>query len=708
MMFPSHTSRFKNAEKRLLAQRSASANSRERRNKRNRSIPAKGARNGAAGFGAWWAGLDWGNVRFHMVSLFFVALWLGLWGRAGYLQLWEGPFLAEKAKRQQRFSELVQQPRGAILDRNGNILARSIEVESVYVNPSDLGDAIATAQTLSNILKKPVADIQQLLQKKRRFVWIARRVDDAAAQAVREANLDGVGLTQEYMRIYPYREAAGHLLGFTGIDGKGLEGLERVFDDDLTGLASRQTLRRDARGRTFVDVEAGTEYQASGAENIRLTIDLHVQAQVEEVLAKHVDSSGSRWGGVIVANTRSGEVLAWAQYPFFNPNAFNKYSPSEYRNRLALDALEPGSTMKPFVVATGLEEKLITKDTVFYCEKGVWRTGSSIIRDDNRSYEDLSVTDILSYSSNIGMAKIGLSLGPERIHSYLDKLGFGERSGLSMAESQGILRKPHEWTEVDTMSASFGQSVSTTALQMAQAYMVMANGGVMRPLRVVMEQKEEANERVFSKQVTDEVLTMMQKAVVEGTGKRAALQGILVAGKTGTAQKADKETGKYGDERTASFVGLMPADDPQYLVVVLLDEPGKVKYGGAIAAPVFRETTERVLAYYGELPDAVVVADNKKAKPQTPKVVQATSSKAVQGEVRHTLMNHPASDVKPGAVPDVVGKSVRRAVEIFAQQGLVPVIKGNGAHVVRQEPSAGKIWKQMEDSAECILWLSEN
>ena len=680
------------------------------RARRNVTSPAP-AKERAGSWSAWWARIDWSVVRFRIVGVLFVLVWGALWVRAGYIQLWEGPYLAERARRQHMSAELVQTPRGSILDRSGNILARSVECRSVYANPNAVDDVTVTAKKLAEILGVKEDNLRGLLEKNRGFVWITRRVDDATAEAVRRANLPGVGLSREYMRIYPYREVAGQLLGFVGIDGKGLEGLERAFDETLAGLASRQLLQRDASGRHFYVDGADTE---SGAEDVRLTIDLQVQAMVEEVLAKNVDSVEAKWGGVLVADTETGDILAWAQYPFFNPNSFKDYPASVFRNRLALDALEPGSTFKPFIVATGLQEGVINKDTVFNCENGLWKTKTITIRDDTRGYKDLTVTKILSLSSNIGMAKIGLSLGANRLHQYVTRLGFGQRTGLHVAESRGIVRRPRDWSEADIMTASFGQSLSVTVVQMAQAYMTIANKGMAKPLRLVTNVDAAAapEQRVFSESVTRDVLAMMHDVVETGTGKRANIDGLDVAGKTGTAQKADK-SGKYGKERTASFVGLIPAAKPRYLIVTFLDEPSRIKYGGIIATPVFHDVAERVLAYYGDLPDEGAVRADVEArkKPDRRKVAKVEKPKVVPvvvpGEVRQEMANKPAPGLDYRSVPDVMGKSVRRAVEMFAQQGLVPVIKGEGAWVIRQSPEPGAPWNRESGIKECVLWLSE-
>lgn len=675
----------------------------------NRKKPGKGLR-------ALGASFDWNSIRFHIVAVLFCLVWGALWVRAGYIQLWEGPFLAEKARRQHMSAETVSMPRGMIMDRNGQILARSVQCSSIYANPKMVDDPDATAVALAQILSRRAGQIRPELEKKRSFVWIARRVDDATAEAVRRANLSGVELTREYERVYPYKQVAGQLLGFVGMDGKGLEGMERSFDEQLSGLSMRKVVQRDASGRRFY-LNNGFDTPAAG--DLRLTLDLQIQAITEEEIAKTVEETGAKWGGVLVVDVPSGDILAWAQYPFFNPNAYRQYTPAECRNRLAQDALEPGSTFKPFLVASALQEGLITRDSMFDCENGLWKTRTITVRDDGRQYKDLSVAQILMYSSNIGCGKIGLELGATKYQGYLSRLGFGDRTGLQVSESKGILRAPRDWSESDVISASFGQSLSVTVVQMAQAYLTLASGGIYKPLRLIMDDlvhMEGGDQRIFSEKTSRQVIQMMREVVETGTGKRAAIPGISVAGKTGTAQKADKR-GSYGRERTASFVGMVPAEKPQYLIIIFIDEPSKVRYGGAIAAPVFKEVASRVMAYQGALPDpgALTPAEAKararaEERQQKKKEKAAKKEETVLGEFRRELaLVKPTVQLKQaGAVPNVVGKSVRRAVEMFARQGLVPIIKGDGARVVRQTPGPGVRWSDKDAAPkECILWVSE-
>lgn len=667
--------------------------------------------------------VDWPRARINIVAAMFVLLWAGLWSRAWYLQMIEGPRLADRAKRQYMASELVTGKRGKILDRNGQVLARSVECRSIYARPGEIVDVVKTANVLGPLLNIPPQELYaQFSDSPRKFIWLARKVDDHTAEAVRKADLAGIGFSKEYDRVYPFKQMAGQLLGFVGVDDRGLEGIERALDSNLASIPTRQIVQRDAMGRRFYLHTEGQE--EPGGKDTTLTLDIQVQFFAEEAIAKAVEDYGAAWGGVLVVDVPSGDIMAWAQYPFFNPNSYRDYAPSQYRNRLAADALEPGSTFKPFLMAAALQEKKIENDTAFDCEGGKWETKYITIRDTSR-HGVLPASKVLRYSSNIGMAKIGLTLGARTYHRYLAQLGFGARTAVPVAESKGILRQPKDWSEADLISTSFGQSISVTGLQMAQAYLTLINGGVYKPLRLVRDdsaQVEENYQRVFSERVTKQVMEMMRGVVEEdGSGKAARINGVVVGGKTGTAQKADKRSGTYGKGRMASFVGFAPADKPRYLVLVMVDEPTRNQYGGVVAAPVFQKVTSRTMTYKGDLPDVVfaeapekpVILDKRTAairargyRPSpAPLPLFALREEPAVRTAYHTLPGHLAK--ASSVVPNVVGKTVRNAVELFARGGIVPTLKGEGQRVVRQSPEPGTDWPEKGLQGDYVLWLSE-
>lgn len=698
----------------------------KQRNKR--SAPASSVLNSGKpvrGISAWFANLDWGRLRLNIVAGVFVLLWVGLWGRAWYLQMIEGPTLAHKARRQHMTSELVAGKRGKIFDRNGQVLARSVECRSVYAKPAEINDVVHVANTLGPLLQIPPQELYtQLSDSNRKFIWLARKVDDQTAEHVRLAELAGIGLSKEFDRIYPFKQMAGQLLGFVGMDDRGLEGIERSLDSQLASIPTRQIVQRDATGRRFYLQTEGQD--EPGGKDLSLTVDVQVQFFAEEALAQTVEDYGATWGGVLVVDVPTGDILAWAQYPFFNPNSYREYAPSQYRNRLASDALEPGSTFKPFLVATALQEKKVEPDTLFDCEGGKWETKTITIRD-TAARGMLPVSKIVRYSSNIGMAKVGLSVGARTYHKYLSELGFGSRTGLPVAESKGILRSARDWGEADLISTSFGQSISVTGIQMAQAYLTLLNGGVYKPLRLVLDENaavQENYQRVFTERVSKQVLDMLRDVVEEdGSGKAARIQGMQVGGKTGTAQKADKRSGTYGRGRMASFVGFAPADNPRYLVLVMVDEPTKNQYGGVVAAPVFQKVTSRTMTYRGHMPNVVFAEAASKAQQEAARQKSRFQRGLRLSNDQHALRENPlgenlrvnlaSSAGSPSAakaatvVPNVVGKSVRNAVELFARGGIVPILKGEGQHVIRQSPQPGVAWPKEEKDDSYILWLSE-
>jgi cell division protein FtsI (penicillin-binding protein 3) len=383
-----------------------------------------------------------------------------------------------------------------------------------------------------------------------------------------------------------------------------------------------------------------------------------------------------------------------ANSPFFTPNGSRPTAAGLRRNRAAQDVFEPGSTMKPFLVAAALEEKTVTADQLFDCENGKWKLRNKIIRDDH-PHRWLTVSQIVRYSSNIGAAKVGQTLGSQRYYDYLTRLGFGSRPGVTaLSGGVGILHPAQAWTEIDQAAISFGQGIGVTALQMAKAYLCIANKGVAKPLRLVLDPgPEKADEpvRVFSEKTARTVLGMMREVVeMDGTGKMARIPGVPVAGKTGTAQKAGK--GGYSDERLSSFVGLIPGDKPEYLVLALVDEPQNVSYGGIVAAPAVKEIASRALAYYGRLPEAPALAEAARVEPDPSQVM---------GEVLPAGQPRTAGE----RVPDLHGLPLRRAVELLVQKGIVPVLKGRGMVVSGQKPAAGDPWPEGRDGDNDVFVL---
>ncbi len=638
---------------------------------------------------------DLGKLKLTLAALCFALIWVVLWGRAAYVQLYLGPKLSEAANKQTLATEFELGERGHIYASNNALLATSVESKSVYASPVEIQNPAQTAQALAQILGSPKKNLHKELSSRKGFVWVKRQIEDREAQAIQKANLPGIHLTSEFRRMYPNRHLAGQVLGFVDVDGKGLEGIESLFDERMAGGRAKFVVQRDASGRRLYLDAQGREMNIKG-QDVRLTIDTVVQDAAEQALTDAVNKFNGRSGMAMVVRVETGEILALAHYPYFNSNSPRDSKPAVRRNRAALDIFEPGSTMKPFVFAAALEQKVIDPNKVFDCENGKWKLRGKIIRD-THPYRWLSANRVLRYSSNIGSAKIGLALGAQPYYNTLRGLGFGERPGLGLpSESPGILRQPKEWTEFDLAAISFGQGIGVTNLQMAKAYLCLANKGMTKPLRLVAEPPSEQTEepvRVFSAKTADAVLSMMREVVEEdGTGKVARIPGVTMAGKTGTAQKVGGAGKGYGEGIVASFVGLVPADKPEFLFLVSVDEPTPITYGGVVAAPAVRDIAIKTLSYFGRLPEA-------KGAPQDEAQEHSMTARATHA---------PTAEGGGANVPNLVGLSVRRALEVLGKRGIVPSLKGGGMEITNQKPAPGEPWPEGGDASGgegFVLWL---
>ena len=643
---------------------------------------------------------DHSGIKMGFVMTLFAVALCALWVRTGWVQLHEGDALADQASRQSLAAESEYGERGRIFDRNGEMLATSVEAKSVFARPYEIENFDVACDVLSRDLKLPRPWVYKQLKSSRKFVWIKRQVTDREAAAVTKTALKGVRLTSEYNRIYPNGHLAGQLLGFVDVDGKGREGVEAVFEDRLAPGKAEYVVQRDATGRRLYLDAHGREMNING-QDVRLTIDTHIQHAAEQALASSIAKYDARAGIVLVVDVESGDILAMANQPFFNPNAVRSSKPYQRRLRALTDIYEPGSTMKPFLFAAALQEGVITPETLINCENGRWTVARKVIRDTHPEAW-LPAHKVLRYSSNIGSAKIGMDLGAGVYHDYLTKLGFGEKTGLGLpGESGGILMPASKWTSVDLAAISFGQAIGATALQLARAYLCLANQGATKELNLIKipdSERKNASIQVFKPEIAATVLSMMKDVVHEdGTGRSARIEGITMAGKTGTAQKAAK-TGGYGDQYLSSFVALVPADEPELLVITMIDEPQKANYGSMVAAPVCREVTVRTLAYHGQLSETLHA-----------NVEENVTVDALADEPLDQAVDAPVERAVTDKVPDIQGMPVRRALELLARMGIVPVLKGEGMTVKSQQPAAGLPWpvnrKEGADDV-FVLWLS--
>jgi len=498
--------------------------------------------------------------------------------------------------------------RGKILDRRGAPMAVSLEGGSLFSHPASVEDPVGTARLLAPHLEMDVRSLRAKLNQSVSFVWLARQLPLKKARAVQKLGLSGIGMEKEGKRYYPNRDLAANVIGFVGVDSQGLEGLELHYEGRVRGAEASLLLQRDARGRLLWREMAEAPGIGRGSE-IVLTLDLRIQFAAERALRQAVEDTRASSGTVLVLDPRSGEVLAMACVPTFNPNRFHAYGPGWWRNRCITDTFEPGSTVKPFLLAAVIEEGLVSEQMKFDCEKGAYRFGGHWIHD-IKPHEELTALEVITHSSNIGATKMAELLEAQSWWEYLNAFGFGQKTGIDLpGEVGGNLRPWRKWARVALGTHAFGHGFSVTTLQMATAFAVLANGGFLLEPFVVREIRDETGRlvevrqprvvhRVISKETAERVLAVLEVVVESGTGKRGQVPGFRVAGKTGTAQRFDQKAGRYSNERpVVSFVGIVPADRPELVIAVVLNEPEGQASGGMMAAPVFREIAASSLHY---------------------------------------------------------------------------------------------------------------
>ena len=552
------------------------------------------------------------RLRMTLIGLVFLIGLGTIVGRAVYLQIFFGPALAEKASGQYEKTIQTNGKRGSIFDARMREVAVSIETLSLAAFPRKIQDARQTARAIARILKVKPQSIAGKLASDRSFVWIKRQITPKEAQAIRELQLKGLEFLPEHSRYYPNRTLAAQLVGFTGIDGKGLEGIEYLFDAELTGRKQIATVLKDAFGRGF---EAQEDMTANtSGNNVVLAIDGAIQHQAEKALQQAVETHKAKSGIAVVMDPRTGDILALAHVPLFNPNAFKDFSRMVRRNRAVSDAFEPGSTMKLFSAAAALESGCCTPHTIFYCENGSYRIGANTVND-TKKHGWLSLQRIVKYSSNIGAVKIGETIGADTLRATLQRFGFGRPTGIEApGETKGSLGANTRWSTFDVAAVSFGHGVSVSALQLTAAVSAIANGGVLMKPRAVLKVTDARGRairtfepqpvgRVISPETAAAVTRMMEMVLTEGgTGVEAALNGYSACGKTGTAQKIGKDGTYAKDLYVASFAGFTPLENPRLTILVVIDEPQGDHYGGTVAAPVFREIAQSALGYLNVRP----------------------------------------------------------------------------------------------------------
>ncbi|MDX2482012.1 MAG: penicillin-binding protein [Desulfuromusa sp.] len=629
------------------------------------------------------------QIRIRFFGVLFILAFMTIAGRAYYLQVVQAPELQARADQQrQRVVKLAPQ-RGSIFDSQGDPLAESLAAESLYADPVLIKDPRKVAGQLGKLLGSSKKKLERLLSSKKRFVWLQRKLDPEITKQVRDLKIYGLQFVTERKRYYPQASTAAHVLGFTGLDPNGLEGIELSYDRQLQGESGRLVSLHDARGRGLASADQLVQGGVAG-HNLFLTLDRSLQYVAEKELARVVHETGAVGGTVVMLEPASGRVLAMASQPDYNPNLAGHSRAAQRRNRAVTDMYEPGSTFKPFLMAGVLEEGLVRPEQKIYCENGRYSVGGKTIRD-HKKFKQLTLTEILKFSSNIGSAKLGKLLERERFYSYIRDFGFAEKTGLDLpGEVDGMLRSPSNWFEIDLAAISFGQGISVTSIQMASAMASIANGGLlMEPYlvervtdadgRQVQKRLPQVRRRVVSEKTAQLVRDMMVTVTESGgTGTKAALVGYRVAGKTGTAQKVDMVTGGYSpDKQVSSFVGFVPADNPALVLSVTVDEPQGEIYGGLVAAPVFARIAGQALSHLNILPKGDIAALTKEQLAAEPLPDLAA------------LL--PDVEVSDGLkMPDFAGMSYRQVLQTMEKKNLNLKLSGSG-QVIKQYPAPGKV-----------------
>jgi cell division protein FtsI (penicillin-binding protein 3) len=616
-----------------------------------------------------------GNTRIYILAGFLLFWVLAICARLVWLQVINyGDFTQRAAKQQQRSID-VSPVRGNIYDRHGNDLAMTVSVDSVFAVPSEVPDIHSTAQVLARILKTDTTEIESHMRASHAFAWVARKVDNATSARVRALNLKGIYFQKESKRFYPKGELAAQVLGYVGLDDSGLGGVEREFQPQLTGKSGKMLITMDNKRRWLGRVEKDPD----PGENVVLTIDEKIQYIAERGLAKAIEDTHAEAGTIIVQNPHTGEILALANWPTFNPNIFNKVNPQALKNRAVSDIYEPGSTFKLVTLAAALEEKITNPDEVVDCQMGSIVVNGLRIHD-HHPYAGLTVSQILEHSSDVGAIKIALRLGEERFDRYIRAFGFGAQTRIELpGETRGITKPVSRWSKVSIGAISMGQEIGVSPVQLAAMTSTIANDGLYVPPRIIAGTTAPRStpqliafhpalgRRVISSLTAAQMRHMMEGVVLRGTGKKAILDGYTSAGKTGTAQKIDA-SGRYSHtQHIASFAGFAPVNNPAVTVLIVLDSPagGYPKDGGGeTAAPVFSRVAQQVLTYMN-VPHDVDVQDPRR---------MFIRAHAKEDEVFEGAPDHIASEQPTEPSPDPSAPQSAEAAPVTA-----PVAPGTTA-----------------------------
>jgi cell division protein FtsI (penicillin-binding protein 3) len=635
--------------------------------------------------------INWFKVRIIFLSCLLFFCFVLILGRMFQLQVLKKEQLYKLAAQQQHVQIPLVPKRGTVYDSKGNELAVSIEVDSVYADARKVVDVEKTGNELASILQIDRKELKQRLKSHRSFEWIQRKISSKEVEQIKALHLPGICFLKENRRFYPNSQLAAHLVGFVGLDSKGLEGIEFQYDALLNGENHVWTSARDALGREIamgkVPFEKEDHYR-----NIALTIHKPIQHITETELGRGVEKWGAKGGLAIAMDPSTGKILAMVSYPTFNPNQFIQYRSKSWRNRAISDVFEPGSLFKTFLAAAALEEQVVRPSDSFFCENGSYTVYDRTIHDHSK-HGWLTFQQIIKFSSNIGASKVGEKMGRDRFYRYISAFGFGEKTRINLpGEGKGIVHHPRYWPPVALDTISFGQGISVTGIQLVTALSAVANGGfLMKPYAVekIMDENGEVVQsfqpeivrKVISEETAKKVTALLKTTTEKGgTGEGAVPAGYEVAGKTGTAQKVDSLLGGYSEDRyTSGFMGFAPAEEPKLVLLVVIDEPQGNNYGGVVAAPIFKAIMEKALPYLNVIPKGTMIVKNE--LDSVPK--------------KEALETQPLIDgVKVGkgagmvVMPDLTGLSMRNALSRMEGRGLIIKVSGNGK-VVEQIPRPG-------------------
>ncbi len=644
-----------------------------------------------------------------LVVWVLAAVWMAVViGRLSYLQLFSyGEYLAKAQRQQQRIFE-ISPMRGPIYDRKGRELAVSLPMDSVFGDPAEITDVEMVGRLLSRALDTPAEDLEEKIREAKTPVRLARKLSPETVQRITDMNLKGVFFQKENRRVYPQRELAASVLGYVDVDEKGIGGIEYSLDKQIRGRPGKMMVMSDGRRRWYDRTESAADPGAS----VTLTIDETIQYIAEKELGRAIAETHAKAGTVVVQDPNSGELLAVANWPVFDPNDAGDYSPEARIDRAVASAYEPGSTFKVLTLTGAVENGVATPNDLVDCQMGQIMVAGRLIHD-WKKFGVLSVREILEHSSDVGAIKIALRLGGPRFYDAIRAFGIGQATGIELpGENRGLLRPLENWSASSIGSLAMGQEVSVTPIQIVSAISAVANGGTLYRPHMVREidggepgalRPIPAPQQATDGRTAATIREMMEGVVLEGTGKPAQLDGYTAAGKSGTAQKIDPATGRYSKTQyNSSFVGFAPVNNPVISILVVLDSPVGPHHGGEVGGPVFKRIAEQVLAYRDEAhdvpaPSDVETAKNLQAAPRLAALQDGASAAAqarFQAAVEKTRLPGAApptvafGDSTAVVVPSLSGQTVRGVTEECSRLGLMPSLIGNGV-AVEQFPAAG-------------------